>query len=151
MSHVAQVGTVYQTSQELLDADLPHLSVALDASGYAVQRDVDGNWYSVSSVGPADLAEVYTLIHLPAQALPTTYGSVVIADNGTPFMRRWDAATDDRFGVEHWIGPDGATVTGDHLRRLGIARAWDAGAPNGVPGGAGPRGRVRTAPPSPGH
>jgi hypothetical protein len=151
MSQVAQVGTVYQTSQELLDADLPHLSVALDASGYAVQRDVDGNWYSVSSVGPADLAEVYTLIHLPAQALPTTYGSVVIADNGTPFMRRWDAATDDRFGVEHWIGPDGATVTGDHLRRLGIARAWDAGAPNGVPGGAGPRGQVRPAPHSPGR
>jgi hypothetical protein len=137
MSQVAQVGTVYQTSQELLEADLPHLSVALDASGYAVQRDVDGNWYSVSSVGPADLAEIYTLIHLPARPLPTTYGSVVIADNGTPFMRRWDAATDDRFGTEHWIGPDGATVTGEHLRRLGIARAWDAGLGGGASSGAG--------------
>jgi hypothetical protein len=133
MTPPTQVGTVYRTSQELLDADLPRFSVVLDASGYAVQRDVDGNWYSVSSVGPADLAEVYTLIHLPARQLPTTYGSVVIADNGTPFMRRWDAATDDRFGSEHWIGPDGVTVTGDHLRRLGIARSWDAGASNGAP------------------
>ena len=137
MSQVAQVGTVYQTSQELLAADLPHLSVALDASGYAVQRDVDGNWYSVSSVGPADLAEIYTLIHLPARPLPTTYGSVVIADNGTPFMRRWDAATDERFGTEHWIGPDGATVTGEHLRRLGVARAWDAGLGTGSSAGTG--------------
>lgn len=161
MSQVAQVGTVYQTSQELLAADLPHLSVALDASGYAVQRDVDGNWYSVSSVGPADLAEVYTLIHLPARPLPTTYGSVVIADNGTPFMRRWDAATDERFGTEHWIGPDGATVTGEHLRRLGIARAWDAGtgtssaagpaASNGVPNGARTRSRSRATQHSPGR
>jgi hypothetical protein len=151
MSQVAQVGTVYQTSQELLEADLPHLSVALDASGYAVQRDVDGNWYSVSSVGPADLAEVYTLIHLPARPLPTTYGSVVIADNGTPFMRRWDAATDERFGTEHWIGPDGATVTGDHLRRLGIARAWDAGSPNGVPSVSGSGSRSRAAQHSPAH
>ena len=161
MSQVAQVGTVYRTSQELLAADLPHLSVALDASGYAVQRDVDGNWYSVSSVGPADLAEVYTLIHLPARPLPTTYGSVVIADNGTPFMRRWDAATDERFGAEHWIGPDGATVTGEHLRRLGIARAWDAGtgassaagsaASNGVPNGARTRSRSRATQHSPGR
>jgi hypothetical protein len=151
MSQVAQVGTVYQTSQELLAADLPHLSVALDASGYAVQRDVDGNWYSVSSVGPADLAEVYTLIHLPARPLPTSYGSVVITDNGTPFMRRWDAATDERFGTEHWIGPDGATVTGEHLRRLGIARAWDAGSPNGVPNVTGTRSRTRAAHHSPGR
>lgn len=143
MTQAAQVGTVYRTSQELLEADLPHLSVALDASGYAVQRDVDGNWYSVSSVEPADLAEVYTLIHLPAQPLPTTYGSVVIADNGTPFMRRWDAATDDRFGPEHWIGPDGVTVTGEHLRRLGIARAWDAGGSNGTSRVAATRGRSR--------
>ncbi|GAB2475354.1 hypothetical protein GCM10027063_15230 [Promicromonospora xylanilytica] len=135
MTQTAQVGTVYRNSQELLDADLPRLSVVLDASGYAVQRDADGNWYSVSSVGPADLAEIYTLIHLPDTTLPTTYGSVVIADNGTPFMRRWDARTDDRFGPEHWIGPDGATVTADHLRRLGIARAWDAGATNGAPAG----------------
>lgn len=132
MTQPAQVGTVYQTSQELLAADLPHLSIAVDASGYAVQRDVDGNWYSVSSVGPSQLAEIYTLIHLPSRPLPTTYGSVVIANNGTPFMRRWDAATDDRFGDEHWIGPDGGTVTGDHLRRLGIARSWDAGASNGA-------------------
>jgi hypothetical protein len=159
MSQVAQVGTVYQTSQELLAADLPHLSVALDASGYAVQRDVDGNWYSVSSVGPADLAEVYTLIHLPARPLPTSYGSVVITDNGTPFMRRWDAATDERFGNEHWIGPDGATVTGEHLRRLGIARAWDAGTGtgssstprNGVSNGAGTRTRSRATHHSPTH
>ncbi|WP_454856694.1 hypothetical protein [Promicromonospora soli] len=134
MTQPAQVGTVYRSSQELLEADLPRFSVALDASGYAVQRDADGNWYSVSSVGPADLAEVYTLIHLPTRPLPTAYGSVVIADNGTPFMRRWDAATDDRFGSEHWIGPDGVTVSSEHLRRLGIARAWDAGASNGVPG-----------------
>lgn len=145
MTHPAQVGTVYRTSQELLAADLPHLSVALDASGYAVQRDVDGNWYSVSSVGPSELAEVYTLIHLPARPLPTTYGSVVIADNGTPFMRRWDAATDDRFGDEHWIGPDGVTVTGDHLRRLGIARSWDAGSANGAAGVNGSPGRSRAA------
>ncbi|GAA4708353.1 hypothetical protein APR04_004537 [Promicromonospora umidemergens] len=151
MTQAAQVGTVYQTSQELLDADLPRLSVVLDASGYAVQRDADGNWYSVSSVGPADLAEIYTLIHLPATALPTAYGSVVIADNGTPFMRRWDAATDDRFGLEHWIGPDGSTVTGDHLRRLGIARAWDAGGPNGVPSISGRRARSRTAQRAPAH
>lgn len=159
MSQVAQVGTVYQTSQELLAADLPHLSVALDASGYAVQRDVDGNWYSVSSVGPADLAEVYTLIHLPARPLPTSYGSVVITDNGTPFMRRWDAATDERFGNEHWIGPDGATVTGEHLRRLGIARAWDAGTGtgssttprNGVSNGAGTRTHSRATHHSPTH
>jgi len=165
MSQVAQVGTVYQTSQELLAADLPHLSVALDASGYAVQRDVDGNWYSVSSVGPTDLAEIYTLIHLPARPLPPTYGSVVITDNGTPFMRRWDAATDERFGTEHWIGPDGATVTGEHLRRLGIARAWDAGtgtssstgssagsgASNGVSNGAGTRSRSRATRHSPSH
>ncbi|MEU4386341.1 hypothetical protein [Promicromonospora sp. NPDC023805] len=159
MSQVAQVGTVYQTSQELLAADLPHLSVALDASGYAVQRDVDGNWYSVSSVGPADLAEIYTLIHLPTRPLPTSYGSVVITDNGTPFMRRWGAATDERFGTEHWIGPDGATVTGEHLRRLGIARAWDAGAgagagasstpSNGVSNGAGTRTRSRATHHSP--
>lgn len=132
MTQPAEVGTVYRNSQELLDADLPHLSVALDASGYAVQRDKDGNWYSVSAVGPADLAEIYTLIHLPTTPLPTTYGSVVIADNGTPFMRRWDAVTDERFGLEHWIGPDGVTVTGEHLRRLGIARAWDAGGPGGA-------------------
>jgi hypothetical protein len=132
MPQPAQVGSVYQTSQELLDADLPRFSVALDASGYAVQRDADGNWYSVSSVGPADLTEVYTIIHLPAASLPTAYGSVVIADNGTPFMRRWDAATDDRFGHEHWMGPDGIAVTGGYLRRLGVARAWDAGAPNGA-------------------
>jgi hypothetical protein len=120
---------------------------------------VDGNWYSVSSVGPADLAEVYTLIHLPARPLPTSYGSVVITDNGTPFMRRWDAATDERFGNEHWIGPDGATVTGEHLRRLGIARAWDAGtgtgsssAPrNGVSNGAGTRTRSRATHHSPAH
>jgi len=153
MTQTAKVGTVYQTSQELLDADLPHLSVALDASGYAVQRDVDGNWYSVSSVGPSDLAEIYTLVHLPAEPLPATYGSVVIADNGTPFMRRWDAATDDRFGLEHWIGPDGATVTGDHLRRLGIARAWDAGKSNGTRGVDGSRGgRARAAQQhAPGH
>ena len=150
MTQTAQVGTVYQTSQELLDADLPRLSVVLDASGYAVQRDADGNWYSVSSVGPADLVEIYTLIHLPATALPTAYGSVVIADNGTPFMRRWDAATDDRFGLEHWIGPDGSTVTGDHLRRLGIARAWDAGGPNGAPSIA-RRARSRTAQRAPAH
>ncbi|MGI5191821.1 hypothetical protein ACQEVI_27020 [Promicromonospora sp. CA-289599] len=157
MSQVAQVGTVYQTSQELLAADLPHLSVALDASGYAVQRDVDGNWYSVSSVGPTDLAEIYTVIHLPARPLPTSYGSVVITDNGTPFMRRWDAATDDRFGNEHWIGPDGATVNGEHLRRLGIARAWDAGTGtgsssipgNGVPTGSGTRTRSRATHHSP--
>ena len=135
MTQAAQVGTVYRTSQELLDADLPHLSVALDATGYAVQRDTDGNWYSVSAVGPSDLAEIYTLIHLPATRLPTTYGSVVITDNGTPFMRRWDASTDDRFGAEHWIGPDGATVSGEHLRRLGVARAWDAGRSNGAPSG----------------
>ncbi len=155
MTQAAQVGTVYRTSQELLEADLPHLSVALDASGYAVQRDRDGNWYSVSSVGPSDLAEIYTLIHLPAEPLPSTYGSVVIADNGTPFMRRWDAATDDRFGLEHWIGPDGATVTGEHLRRLGIARAWDAGGSNGASSaGGGSRGYRSPAHPtsmSPGH
>jgi hypothetical protein len=145
MTQPAQVGTVFRTSQELLDADLPHLSVALDASGYAVQRDVDGNWYSVSAVGPADLAEVYTLIHLPDRPLPTTYGSVVITENGTPFMRRWDAATDDRFGPEHWIGPDGVTVTGEHLRRLGIARAWDAGGSNGASRVSGAGGRSRAA------
>ncbi|MFD2795841.1 hypothetical protein ACFS27_19930 [Promicromonospora vindobonensis] len=151
MTQGAQVGTVYQTSQELLDADLPRLSVVLDASGYAVQRDADGNWYSVSSVGPADLAEIYTLIHLPATVLPTTYGSVVIADNGTPFMRRWDAATDDRFGLEHWIGPDGVTVTGDHLRRLGVSRAWDAGGANGAPSVGGRRARSRAAQRAPAH
>ncbi|MFD2025202.1 hypothetical protein [Promicromonospora aerolata] len=145
MTQTAQVGTVYQTSQELLDADLPRLSVVLDASGYAVQRDADGNWYSVSSVGPGDLAEIYTLIHVPAATLPTTYGSVVIADNGTPFMRRWDAATDDRFGLEHWIGPDGVSVTADHLRRLGIARAWDAGASNGAARAGGRRARAHAA------
>lgn len=135
MTQPPQVGTVYQSSQELLAADLPHLSVAVDASGYAVQRDVDGNWYSVSSVGPSQLAGIYTLVHLPSRPLPTTYGSVVITENGTPFMRRWDAATDDRFGDEHWIGPDGVTVTGDYLRRLGIARSWDAGTSNGTPNG----------------
>jgi hypothetical protein len=151
MTQAAQVGTVYQSSQELLDADLPHLSVALDASGYAVQRDMDGNWYSVSSVGPSDLAEIYTLIHLPTAPLPSAYGSVVIADNGTPFMRRWDAAVDDRFGLDHWIGPDGVSVTSAHLRRLGIARTWDAGAPNGTPSVDGSRGRSRAAQHSPGH
>ncbi|MBE1875679.1 hypothetical protein [Myceligenerans pegani] len=140
MTQTAQVGTVYQSNQELLDADLPYLSVAVDASGYAIQRDVDGNWYSVASVTPSDIAGVFTLIHLPADPLPATYGSVVIADNGTPFMRRWDARTDGRFGPEHWIGPDGATVTDAHLRRLGIARAWDAASPNGAPAGGAPSG-----------
>ncbi|MFJ3406031.1 hypothetical protein [Promicromonospora sp. NPDC090134] len=151
MTQAAQVGTVYQNSQELLDADLPHLSVALDASGYAIQRDRDGNWYSVSSVGPSDLAGVYTVIHLPAEPLPTTYGSVVITDNGTPFMRRWDAATDERFGVEHWIGPDGVTVTDGHLRHLGIARAWDAGVPGSTSRLGGRRRRSRAAPEAPGR
>lgn len=151
MTQVAQVGAVYQNSQELLDADLPYLSVALDATGYAVQRDTDGNWYSVSSVGPSDLAGVYTLIHLPTSPLPASYGSVVIAENGTPFMRRWDAATDERFGPEHWIGPDGVTVTDANLRSLGIARAWDAGASNGASSAGGRRGRARAAQHTPGH
>jgi len=146
MTQAAQVGTVYQNSQELLDADLPHLSVALDASGYAIQRDKDGNWYSVSSVGPSDLAGVYTVIHLPAEPLPATYGSVVITDNGTPFMRRWDAATDERFGLEHWIGPDGVTVTDAHLRHLGVARAWDASVPGGTSRLGGRRRRSRATP-----
>ena len=151
MTQAAQVGTVYQNSQELLDADLPHLSIALDASGYAIQRDRDGNWYSVSSVGPSDLAGVYTVIHLPAEPLPATYGSVVITDNGTPFMRRWDAATDERFGVEHWIGPDGVTVTDSHLRHLGIARAWDASVPGGTSRLGGRRRRSRATPETPGR
>ncbi|GGM14382.1 hypothetical protein ACFQBY_05825 [Promicromonospora citrea] len=135
MSQAAQVGTVYRTSQDLRDADLPPLSVALDASGYAVQRDTDGNWYSVASVSASDLVGTYTLVHVPAEPLPAAYGSVVITASGTPFMRRWDAATDDHFQPECWIGPDGVTVTDVALRGLGIARVWDAGAePGSRPG-----------------
>jgi hypothetical protein len=135
MTQAAQVGTVYQTSQDLLDADLPHLAVVLDARGYAIQRDADGSWYSVASVSSSDLVGSYTLIHLPAEPLPPTTGSVVITDAGIPFMRRWDAVADDRSRPERWIGPDGVTVTDADLRTFGVARTWDAGAADGATNG----------------
>ncbi|GAB4084172.1 hypothetical protein GCM10028784_08020 [Myceligenerans cantabricum] len=147
-----QVGTTYPTSQDLRDADLPHLAIVLDASGYAIQRDTDGNWYGVASVKASDLAGTYVLIHLPAEPLPAAYGSVVITNSGTPFMRRWGAATDERFPPERWIGPDGVTVHDADLRGLGIARAWDAGGTNGLASADEASGEwSRAAPYSPRH
>lgn len=151
MTQPAQVGTVYRTSQDLRDADLPPLAVVLDASGYAVQRDTDGNWYSVASVSASDLVGTYTLIHLPTEPLPAAYGSVVITGSGTPFMRRWDAATDDHFQPERWIGPDGVTVTDVDLRGLGIERVWDAGAAGGAASANGWSRRGRAASGRPRH
>ncbi|RPF20968.1 hypothetical protein [Myceligenerans xiligouense] len=132
MTQGAQVGAVYRTSQDLLDADLPHLAVVVDARGYAIQRDADGNWYSVASVNSSDLVGAYTLVHLPAEPLPATSGSVVITEAGTPFMRRWGAEADDRSRPDRWIGPDGVTLSDGDLRGLGIARTWDAGTADGT-------------------
>lgn len=145
-TRAAQVGAVYETSQDLLDADLPHLAVVVDARGYAIQRDADGSWYSVASVNSSDLVGAYTLVHLPAEPLPATSGSVVITDAGTPFMRRWDAAADNRSRPDRWIGPDGVTVSDADLRGRGIARTWDAGTADGTTTNGVPRDRAAAAP-----
>lgn len=146
MTQAAQVGAVYRTSQELLDADLPLLAVVIDARGYAIQRDADGSWYSVASVNSSDLVGAYTLVHLPAEPLPATSGSVVITDVGTPFMRRWDADAHDRSRPDCWIGPDGVTLSDADLRGLGIARTWDAGTADGTTTNGQSRDRSRAAP-----
>ncbi|GAB3168881.1 hypothetical protein GCM10027059_32560 [Myceligenerans halotolerans] len=146
MTQGAQVGAVYRTSQDLLDADLPHFAVVVDARGYAIQRDADGNWYSVASVNSSDLVGAYTLVHLPAEPLPATSGSVVITDVGTPFMRRWNAEADDRSRPDRWIGPDGVSLSDADLRGLGIARTWDAGTADVPTTNGRPRDRAPAAP-----
>lgn len=151
MPQAVQAGAVYQTSQDLLESDLPHLAVVIDARGYAIQRDTDGSWYSVASVSSSDLVGAYTLIHLPAAPLPGSAGSVVITKDGLPFMRRWDARTDHRSQPERWIGPNGATLTDADLRRRGVVRTWDAGTAD-RPAGDGPSGGPSiAAPPVPRH
>lgn len=146
MTQAAQVGAVYQTNQDLLDADLPRFAVVVDARGYAIQRDANGNWYSVASVDSSDLVGPYTLVHLPAEPLPATSGSVVITDVGTPFMRRWGAEADHRSRQDRWIGPDGVTLSDADLRALGIARTWDAGTADGTTTNGQSRNRAPAAP-----